>query len=313
MQRHLGWPTHPLPAGAVAFGNFDGLHVGHRAILGTLRAAAAAEGLAVTVATFDPHPLRLLRPDRAPRAIDGRERRLEGLEALGVDHAVVLRFDETLRDTSAADFGAALFDRLGARVLVASADSRFGHRGAGDITLLRALAAHRGGRVLQIPGIVRDGERVSSSRIRRAVEAGDVELAHSLLERPFTLRGTVVHGDARGRTLGFPTANIASEGQVQPAAGVYVAQLEVRGAALPAVANLGLRPTVDGARWRVEAHVLDATLDLYGASVGLRLLGRLRGEQRFADLDALRTAIAADVERARAWLARLAARGELLG
>ncbi|MCB9738058.1 MAG: riboflavin biosynthesis protein RibF [Deltaproteobacteria bacterium] len=311
MERIQGWPAAPLGPSAVAFGNFDGLHVGHRAIIGSLRAAAVGFGGGVTLATFDPHPLSLLRPERAPRAIDPLALRLARFAEAGVDRTVVLRFDETLRQTSALDFADRLFRQLGARVVVASSDSRFGAGGRGDIALLRAAAARNQARVLQIPAVSRDGERVSSSRVRRLIEAGDVEQAWALLERPFELDGEVVHGDARGRTIGFPTANLATAGQVAPAAGVYVAQLLVDGAWLPAVANLGLRPTVDGASWRTEAHVLDRAIDLYGKRVRLRLLRHLRGERRFADLDALRAAIAEDADAARRMLAVWFERGAL--
>lgn len=294
----------------LAFGNFDGLHVGHRAIVGLLRAEAARlGGHQVALVTFDPHPLTLLRPELAPTAIEPLATRVRRMHGAGVDRVVVLRFDEALRATSADAFGAQLFDVLGARAVVVSADSRFGAGGAGTAETLRRLAAARGARVVQIPAVFRDGRPVSSSRVRRAVEQGDVVEAARLLERPFCLHGRVVPGDRRGRELGFPTANLDVGGQVRPAAGVYAGWLEVEGAMWRAVANLGVRPTVDGQQWRVEAHVLDWSGDLYGKPVGLHLTARLRAEQRFAGLAELRAAIADDAARASTALAADVMRG----
>ena len=235
------------------------------------------------------------------------------MTSLGVDRVVVLRFDDALRLTSAAEFGAILYDVLAARIVVVSADSRFGAGGAGSPDLLRTLATSRSARVVQIPAISRAGRPVSSSRVRRAVEQGDVAGAAALLERPYCLHGCVVAGDRRGRELGFPTANLDVVGQVRPAAGVYAGWLEVEGQLRPAVANLGVRPTVDGHQWRVEAHALGWSGDLYGKRVGLHLSSHLRPEQRFAGLDELRTAIAADAARASAILARVAACGRTPG
>lgn len=295
----------------LAFGNFDGLHAGHRAIIGLLRAEASRlGGLGVTLVTFEPHPLTLLRPEMAPAAIEPLAVRLRRMAGLGVGNVVVLGFDEALRATSANEFGAMLFDTLGARTVVVSADSRFGAGGAGNAATLQGLAAVRGAHVLQIPAICRGGRPVSSSRVRRAVEQGEIVLAAALLERPYCLHGEVVPGDRRGRELGFPTANLAVGGQVRPAAGVYAGWLEVDGTMRAAVANVGVRPTVDGQQWRVEAHALGWSGDLYGKGVALHLTARLRDEERFAGLDALRAAIASDAVRAEGILAGQHARGQ---
>lgn len=265
-----------------------------------LRAAAAPDGLAVRVLTFHPHPLTLLRPELAPRALDTLEGRKHWLQTIGVDHVDVLAFNDELRSQSPEWFvEEVLFNRLGARVVIASDDSRFGHRGAGDITLLRACAARHDVRVLRCPAVSRGGDRVSSSRIRRLVAGGEIDAANQLLSRPYALHGEVVHGDARGRTIGFPTANLSVGPQVRPAAGVYAGRLEVDGQRLDAVCNLGVRPTVNGVDYRVEAHVLDWSGDLYGKAVTLHLHARIRGEQRFSDISALSAQIALDCTAAR--------------
>ncbi len=289
---------------ALAFGNFDGVHVGHRMLIDQLRAAAAPEGLEVTVVTFSPHPLALLRPERVPSALDSLAGRVAWLKRCGVDRVVVLRFDDALRETSPTDFAdRVIFGALSARVVIASDDSRFGSRGAGDIGLLRQRADAHGARVLRCPSVSWGGEVVSSSRIRRLVSAGEIGIANTLLSRPFALRGEVVHGDAKGRTIGFPTANIhpdqGAPAQVRPTAGVYAGRLCVDGVVHDAVCNLGVRPTVSGRAWRVEAHVLDWSGDLYGKRVDLELVARLRGERRFDGLPALAAQIAKDCDAAR--------------
>ena len=292
-------------AAALAFGNFDGVHVGHRMLIDQLRAVAAPAGLAVTVLTFAPHPLTLLWPERAPLALDTLNGRRHWLTAAGVDRIEVVRFDRDFSQRSARWFAdSVIFGRFAARVVIASDDSRFGVGGRGDLALLRERAAAHGARVLRCPAVVRAGEVVSSSRVRRLITAGELGLANELLGRPFAIRGEVVHGDARGRTLGFPTANIALEGQVRPAPGVYAGRLEVDGELHDAVCNLGVRPTVDGDSYRVEAHLLGWRGDLYDKRVSLHLHSRLRGERRFTDLGALSAQIQLDCVAAQARLQR---------
>ncbi len=297
------------PMRALAFGNFDGVHVGHGAILDLLRLEGARKGLRVTLLTFAPHPLTVLRPERAPQAIEGLSARLRRLKAAGADEAWVARFDEALRDVSAEAFAEALFGQLGARVVVASADSRFGKGGQGDLDLLRSTAEAHGSIVIQVPAVSRSGLAVSSSRVRRALEAGDLPTAIACLGRWPTLDGRVVPGDQRGRTLGFPTANLEVGAILRPAAGVYACWWECRGRVERAVANLGWRPTVAGNAWRCEAHVLNFAGDLYGQSGRLHLASRLRPEQRFEGLDALKSQIGRDVTLAREVLGALEAQG----
>ncbi|HAN30059.1 MAG TPA: riboflavin biosynthesis protein RibF [Myxococcales bacterium] len=300
--------THP--PSAVAFGNFDGVHVGHRALFAHLREVAQEQHLRVTALTFDPHPLQLLRPELAPRALDTLAWRRHWLEQAGAAHVEVLRFDQELRLKSAEWFAEhILFRRLNAKILVVSDESRFGHQGRGDRQLLEQMAPRFGVKILRCEAVVRSGTPVSSSRIRRLVAAGEVTLANEMLERRFALRGQVIHGDGRGRTIGFPTANLAVDSQVHPASGVYAGWLvrQLPGQPdqwrQPAVCNIGVRPTVDGTRHQIEAHVIDWQGDLYGQSLSLHIEQRLRGERRFESIERLQEQIARDRDRAQVILA----------
>jgi len=290
----------PQPRGAVTFGNFDGVHLGHRALITTLRSAAARSSGPAVVVTFDPHPLHTLAPDRAPPAIDTLDGRLDWLAKAGVDRTAVLRFDESMRDRSAHWFAENVLFACGPATVVAGYDASFGRGGGGDIDLLRGLGVDRGITVEGFDAVVAEGDVVSSSRIRALVSSGDIATAARLLDRPFALRGPVVRGDALGRTIGFPTANIDASSQVRPANGVYAARLVVDGVGHDAVCNIGVRPTVsDGLQWRTEAFIFDFDADIYGQHVSLQLIARLRGERRFDGIDALKAQIARDCEAAR--------------
>lgn len=294
---------------AVAFGNFDGVHLGHRALIASLRRAADRLGAAATIVTFDPHPLTVLRPGSAPLAVDPLATRLELLAACGVDRTIVLRFDADLAAKSAEWFVTeALCRRLGARAVLVGADTRFGCGGRGDLALLRSLATEHGAEVEIAEGVSQDGALVSSSRVRAAIATGAVAEAATLLARPFCLRGVVVRGDARGRTIGFPTANVSAPGQIQPAAGVYACLAEVTGedgatVLRDAVVNVGTRPTFDGTRVQVEAHLPGWAGDLYDRVLPLHFIARLRNEQRFGGIDALVAQIRRDVDAALVQLA----------
>jgi riboflavin kinase/FMN adenylyltransferase len=272
-----------------------------------VRAAADTlhgEALAVT---FAPHPLTVLQPQKAPPAIDTLDARLEGLAAAGIDATYVITFDADLARRSAEWFARELLcGMLGAQVVVVGPGTRFGHGGRGDRALLERVLGECGGRVEVCDGVIWQGAPVSSSRVREAVRDGAVEAAAAMLGRPYCLRGVVVRGDARGRTIGFPTANVAAPGAVLPRLGVYACRLGCDGTWHDAVTNVGVRPTVAGEALRVEAHVLDFEGDLYGRAVELEILRHLRDEHRFPDVDALRAQIAADVIAAREALAALA-------
>ena len=298
---------------AVAFGNFDGVHRGHRALLRELTGRARALQATAVVITFDPHPLTILDPARAPRAIDTLEGRLWLLEELGVQRVLVLPFNRDLQGKPASWFAdTVLCDQGAAKLVVAGYDCRFGRGGEGDIALLREAAARRETEVVEFSALHHRGGIVSSSRIRSLVQAGDMRGAADLLQRPFTLRGVVVHGDKLGRTIGVPTANIAAPSQVQPAAGVYAVQLHAGDQRLEGVCNVGVRPTVAaGKQWRVEVHCFDFDGDLYEQRVDVAFVQRIRDERKFAGLDALKRQIQKDCARARAILEGAAAAHQL--
>lgn len=302
-------PAHDVRAspikGAVTFGNFDGVHLGHQALLAQVVQSAQRRGGPATVVTFDPHPLTLLRPDRAPRAVDSLQGRLDRLAEAGIDRVCVLAFDSEFAGRSAKWFAEeVLLGAAAAAVIVIGPDTRFGHGGLGDLHLLETLATQHGAEVSVCAAALWEGAPVSSSRVRHEVAAGRVRQAAALLARPWSLHGVVVHGDERGRTIGFPTANLEAPSQVQPAAGVYACRaLLADGRALDAVTNCGVRPTFGHATWRVEAHLFDFHEDLYGQSLRLEFIERLRGEVRFASATELVAQIGADAKQARQLLA----------
>ena len=310
MQTYSQLPLTPLPQPcALAFGNLDGVHVGHRALLAHLRQAADALHGPVRVVTFDPHPLRVLRPDRAPAALDTLAGRLRWLEAMGVDEAYVLPFDTALAAVSADEFARDwLIGRLHARAFAVGPDMHFGHGRVGNTHMLRTMAENAGGTLVHFDGVAVHGERVSSSRVRHAVRDGHLRHAGELLGRPFALRGTVVHGDARGRTIGYPTANLSAPGQVQPCNGIYAGIARVGDRFVDAAISQGTRPTFAGEDVRTEAYLLDFSGDLYDQPLELFVIDRLRDELTFAGLAPLIAQIAADVAQTRtvleAWRAQ---------
>lgn len=292
----VGWG--PL---AVSLGNFDGVHLGHaRLAAETVREARALGGLAV-VLTFDPHPARILHPDRAPATLVTLEQKAELLAGLGIDRLAVLPFTKDVAALDAAAFASEVLGGcLGASVVVVGPNFRFGRGRAGDANALATLGGDVGFRVRIVEPVLDAGEPISSTRIRAALAAGDVSEAERLLGRRFFVDGTVVAGDGRGRTIGFPTANVEPLNETLPAAGVYACLFTVGSEpARRAVANLGVRPTFGEGAQRLEVHVLDLVRDLYGARVRVTFVARLRDEKRFAGPDELVRQIAADVARAR--------------
>ncbi|WP_225792807.1 bifunctional riboflavin kinase/FAD synthetase [Agrococcus sediminis] len=288
---------------AVTIGKFDGVHIGHQRIIEQLRALAEPEGLATTVVTFDRNPLEIVRPDRAPLPLVSLPHKVELLRAAGADRVVVVPFTAETAAQPAKEFAErVLLDGLGARVLLVGDDFRFGHRGAGDAAMLRALAEPRGARVESIDDICfADGRRVSSTWIREALELGRVQEANGMLGRRHVLRGDVVRGFQRGRALGFPTANLGApvEGFV-PADGVYAALAHVDAGTFPAAVSIGDNPTFDGvAAKTVEAYLLDVDLDLYDRPISLELVDFVRPMHRFESLDQLIAQMSRDVDRTR--------------
>ncbi len=295
-----------LAGGAVAIGNFDGVHLGHQALVGRALALARAEGARAGVLTFDPHPVRALRPQLAPPLITALPRKLELLAGLGLDAAVVQPFDLGYAATSAADFVARdLAGRLGVRHVVVGWDFTAGHERARVEALRPLVAAH--GLVLHVVDPVAEGGlTVSSTKIREFLLEGKVEAAALLLTRPYDLDGRAVRGAGRGRALGFGTANLATEALL-PRDGVYAVRARAPGAAgwRPGVCNVGIKPTVDDSgRVGVEVHLLEHDGgDLYGAELRVAFVARLRDERRFPSLEALKAQIALDAAQARALLA----------
>jgi riboflavin kinase/FMN adenylyltransferase len=288
------------PPSAVALGVFDGVHLGHRAILGTAVALAKAGGLHALACTFDPHPMEVLQPDRAPRPITPLDERLALIGATGVAAVVVLPFTRELAAIEPEAFVKdALLGRLKAREIVVGYNHRFGRGARGDARLLESLAGRLGFRAHVVPPTTVDGVAVSSTEIRAALQRGDVAAAARGLGRPYAIAGEVTSGAGRGRQLGFPTANVASDRTPLIPRGVYRGTVHVEGHARPAVVNVGVRPTFGETTLFIEAHLLDFTGDLYGRRVRLDFLEHLREEMRFASVEALKAQVARDIEAAR--------------
>ncbi len=288
---------------AVAIGNFDGLHRGHRIVINAAHELALAQDVPLGVVTFEPHPRELVQPAAAPPRLTSFRRKARLLQELGVDYVFALRFGPSLMRLSAAEFVHDLLGgKLGVAAIVTGEGFRFGHRRQGDTELLYRLASGLGIQCRTIDALDFEGMRCSSSRIRDLLTSGDVEKAAALLAAPYAISGMVRRGDQRGRTIGFPTANVHPiDGKtLMPGRGVYAVEASRRdGNAMPAVANLGTRPTFDGRNMLLEVHLLDRSLDLYGERLEVRFLARLRGERKFDGIDQLRGQIEKDCERAR--------------
>jgi riboflavin kinase / FMN adenylyltransferase len=297
----------PRHRGCVAtIGNFDGVHLGHQAILAQLAGQAARLRLPRLVITFEPQPQEFFAGPHAPPARLMRLReKLLALDGLGIERVLCLKFDHRLAAMPAEQFiEDLLIQRLGIRYLVIGDDFRFGHRRAGDFAMLVQAGQRHGFEVTDNHSYIVDGERVSSTRVRQTLAEGDLELAARLLGRPYDMCGRVAHGDRRGRTLGFPTANIHLHRRVTPVSGVYAVLMSGPDLRLwPGIANVGHRPTVAGVRERLEVHLLDFQGDLYGQHVKVDFLHYLRPEQRFASLADLQAQIQRDEHAARVWFA----------
>lgn len=281
----------------VPIGIFDGVHRGHQLVLARAVAAAHDRDARVAVVTFDPHPVAVLRPEAMPLMLTTVDRRIQLLKQYGADSVVVLEFTEALSRQTADEFvERTLVERLNAVMIVVGANFRFGHRASGDVALLRKFGLE----VDDVPLLV-VGEALSSTYIRDRVAAGDVQAAAEALGRPHAVEGPVVRGDARGRELGYPTANVAVDpGVAVPADGVYTGWL-VRpdGQRLEAAVSVGSNPTFDGAERKVEAYALDVDVDLYGEHVMVEFVERLRGMERFDTVAELVVQMAADVAQTR--------------
>jgi riboflavin kinase/FMN adenylyltransferase len=285
---------------AVTVGNFDGLHVGHRKILQSVGERAHATGQRAAVITFDPHPMRVLRPDRAPLMIQTLSQRLAGFERMGLDAALVLRFDHALSLVSAEEFiERILVGGLRTGAILVGANFRFGHRGAGDVRLLENLGKRNGFTVEIVSPVEVDGQIVSSTAIRVAVAGGDVARAFPLLGRAFSLTGEICGGAGRGRTILFPTLNLAPNQELLPKLGVYATESILDGRVYSSVTNVGTRPTFNGAGVTVESHLFGFSENVTRGAMEVRFHVRIRDEQKFSGPDALRAQIASDIEAAR--------------
>lgn len=282
---------------AVAIGVFDGVHAGHRAIVERARAAAAEDGARTVVISFDPHPNAVVRPDQTPQMLTTVDQRAALLGGLGVDALLALPFTRELSQLTAEEFvEQVLVSRLHASHVVVGANFRFGHKAAGDVALLRREGDEFGFGVDAVE-LLGGEEPVSSTRVRALVAEGDVAAAAAALGRPHLVQGPVVRGDARGRELGYPTANVdVAASMAVPADGVYAGWLvRADGTRLAAAISVGTNPTFDGTERRVEAYALDVDLDLYGEVVSIEFVERLRGMVRFNSVDELLVQMAQDV------------------
>ncbi len=291
--------------GVAALGNFDGFHAGHQAVVGRALALARDRGVPALVASFDPHPARLFKPELPPFALTLPTQRMDLLAAFGIDAAVMIPFTRELAALSGADFvNQWLVRRLGLTGVVTGGDFTFGKGRSGDVSELAALGATHGFTAEVVAPVADSGGTISSSRVRALLCAADPAGAAALLTRPFTLRGVVEHGAKLGRTLGFPTANVRLGDYQRPAYGVYAVMVRLPGGKrVHGVANLGIRPMIEPPVELLETWLMDWDGDLYGKVIEVELVAYLRPEMKLDGLDALKAQIAADAEAARAALA----------
>ncbi len=301
-----GVPERATTSTVLTIGNFDGVHLGHRALLGELMAKARELALPATVLTFEPHPRELFAPDQAPARLASMRDKLELLGECGVDRVHVCRFDRKLAGLTAEQFIERILVRgLAVRHLIIGDDFRFGKARGGDFSLLRQAGRHHGFVVEAMHTVDLDARRVSSSAVREALAAGDIERAERLLGRPFVIAGRVMDGRKLGRSIGFPTANIQVHRKRLPLSGVFAVTVSgIDSKPLPGAANIGVRPTVaEGLKPVLEVHLLDFDRDIYGRHVDVNFMHKLRSEAKFDSLDALKAQIARDVADVRAYFA----------
>ncbi len=287
---------------AVTIGNFDGVHLGHRAMLRRLVEAAKQRGLVPCAITFEPHPREFFAPDKAPARLSSLREKLQMLGECGIDHVHICAFNQAFSQLAAETFiERILVASLQTRFLLIGDDFRFGARRSGDFAMLQAYGAQSGFEVAAMGSVTLDELRISSTAVREALVTGDLDLAGRLLGRPYSISGRVVDGDKLGRDIGFPTANIQLKHNHPPLTGIFVVQ--VRGLAdapLPGVASLGVRPTVkENGRPVLEVHLLDFDRSIYGQHVCVDFLARLRDEEKYPDLPTLINQIGRDAENAR--------------
>jgi riboflavin kinase/FMN adenylyltransferase len=301
--RSLGTPH------AVTIGNFDGLHLGHQAMLARLQDVARARGLPSCVLSFEPHPREFFTPEQAPARLSSLREKAECLQRTGIDRLHVFRFDRAFSALSPEAFiEQVLGHTLQARYVLVGDDFRYGAKRAGDFALLKQAGASLGFDAEFLPTVEVAGERSSSTAVRQALAAGELAHAARLLGRPYSISGRVVHGDKLGRDIGFPTANIQLKHNRPPLQGIFAVELcGLNGEPLPGVASLGKRPTVKGADAVpvLEVHLFDFSTDIYGRRVRVDFLHKLRDEEKYPDLDSLVAQIRRDVDNAKQFLAKI--------
>jgi len=294
----------PEHRGCVAtIGNFDGVHLGHQAVIGQLGEEAGRLHLPSALITFEPQPMEYFRPQQAPARLTKMREKVEALRRFHIDRLLLLPFTRKLAQMRADSFiQRVLVDGLGVKYLVVGDDFRFGKDRAGDFAMLQAAGREHGFAVVNMHTFQIEGERVSSTRVRHALNTGDLARAEQLLGRTYRMSGRVAHGKKLGRELGFPTANIHVHRKATPLQGIFVVEVfGIEGEPLPGVASLGTRPTVDGKTTILEVYLFDFDRDIYGAHLQVSFLHKLRDEVRYTTLDALKIQIAKDVQNAQAY------------
>ena len=288
---------------ALTIGNFDGVHLGHQALLNELRAAAQARDLPTAVVIFEPHPLEFFTPQQAPVRLTSLREKLELFESLGIDRVHVCRFNARFAQISAAGFIHALHEKMSARFVLIGDDFRFGSGRAGDFALMEKIGMQHGFEVRAVHSVLHNGVRISSTAVRAALAGGNMRMAQSYLGRPYSISGRVEHGDGLGKRIGFPTANIQLKHNRPPLSGIFVVQAHAEGmGVLQGVASLGVRPTVhqDG-KPVLEVHLFEFAQQIYNKHIRLDFLHKLRDEEKYPDVETLTRQIALDVENAKQW------------
>jgi riboflavin kinase / FMN adenylyltransferase len=288
---------------ALTIGNFDGVHLGHKALLSRLLAEAKLRGLPSAVVIFEPHPREFFTPDQAPARLTSLREKLELLAELGVDRVHICRFNSQFAQMSASDFIDALHKKLAVKYVLIGDDFRFGSGRSGDFALMEKIAIQQGFTVEAMHSVLYDGLRVSSTAVRAALATGHMRAAKRFLGRPYSISGRVVHGDKLGREIGFPTANVQMKHNRPPLSGIFV--VRVTGEHISpqhGAASLGVRPTVHAnGRAVLEIHLLDFAQEIYGQHIRVEFLHKLRDEEKYPDLKSLTQQIALDVENTRKW------------
>jgi riboflavin kinase/FMN adenylyltransferase len=292
--------TNPV---AITIGNFDGVHLGHQTLLDELRVVAQQRGLKTAVVIFEPHPREFFTPQQAPVRLTSLREKLEQFHAMGVDRVHVCRFNAHFAQMTATDFMLALSEAMLAKFVLIGDDFRFGSGRVGDFALMEKMGQQLGFDVRAMHSVLHDGVRVSSTAIRAALADGKIRLARGYLGRPYSISGRVVHGDATGRKLGFPTANLQLKHNQPPLKGIYVVEVHSDGlGVLQGVASLGVRPTVkQDAKPVLEVHLFEFDRQIYGRHLRVEFLEKLRDEEKYPNLEALTRQIALDVENTKQW------------